>query len=131
MSIEEEYQDVLQNIESAIVGVYREQSQLTDYQVDTALEALGRTYLREQTGGAPVLPKNALAKAVYERVKAMCDWRMGREHLVDEEGQPLNMEPLAVEVILACLKRVRKSVNYWNKQSGMTGYLDYVSQFLP
>jgi hypothetical protein len=130
--MEEEDLDVLQNIEHAIVSVYREQPDLTDYQVDSALEALGRTYHREQTGGAPVTPKNSQALEVYRAMKLMCDWRLGRENLVDEEGQPMNtgMEPLAVDEILLCLKRLRKSVGTWNKQGGTRGYLDYISKFL-
>ena len=39
MGVEEEYQDVMQNIESAIVGVYRDHPELADFQVDQALEA--------------------------------------------------------------------------------------------
>ena len=103
---------------------------MTDYQVDAALEALGRSYQREKTGCEPVLPKNELAQAVYQAVKLTCDWRLGRERVVDEEGQPLNVEPLAVDEIQACLKRIRKSVSYWNKQSGTTGYLDYIKKFV-
>ena len=78
------------------------------------------------------MPKNSQALEVYRAMKLMCDWRLGRENLVDEEGQPMNtgMEPLAVDVILLCLKRLRKSVSTWNKQGGTRGYLDYISKFL-
>jgi hypothetical protein len=123
---EEKYQDVLQNIEMGIVTVYRDHRELTDYQVDSALEALGRTYLRN----TPILPKNELAKAVYQAMKSMCDWRLGGEAVVDEEDQPMNMDPLSVDEILACLKRLRKSVSMWNKQGGTRGYLDYISNFM-
>ena len=124
---------MLQNIEQAIISVYKDQRELTDYQVDSALEALGRTYLREKMGGAPVLPKNNLSIAVYESMKMMCDWRLGRANMVDEEGQPMQagMEALTIDEIQACLKRLRKSVSTWNKQSGTRGYLGYISQFLP
>jgi hypothetical protein len=130
--MEEEYLDVLQNIESAIVSVYRKQRDLTDFQVDSAFEALGRTYIREKTGGAPVLPKNPLALEVYESMKLICDWRLGRETSPVEEGAPpqLEAEVLTVDVILSCLKRLRKSLSTWNKQGGTRGYLDYISQFV-
>jgi len=130
MTFEEEYQDVLQAIEWSIMGVHKTQTELTDYQVDAALEALGRTYQREKSGREPTLPKSELARQVYEAVKAICEWRLGREQVVDEEGQPLSIEPLTVDEIQACLKRVRKSVNYWNKQGGSHGYLDYISNFI-
>ncbi len=130
MAVEEEYQDVLQNIEMAIVGVYKDHRELADFQVDQALEALGRNYQREKTGGTPVLPKSSMAQEVYKAVKTMCDWRLGRENMVDEEGQPMGTEPLSVEIIQACLKRLRKSIETWSKRGGTQGYLNYISQFI-
>ena len=123
---EDEHQDILQNIESAIVGVYHQHPDLTDFQVDSAMEALGRTYLRN----AAILPKNDLAKEVYQAMKAMCDWRLGRETVVDEDEQPMGVEPVSMDVILSCLKRLRKSVSTWNKQGGTRGYVDYIHQFI-
>jgi hypothetical protein len=130
--MEEEYLDVLQNIESAIISVYRNRPDLTDYQVDSALEALGRTYIREKTTGAPVFPKSSLAIDVFESMKQICDWRLGRENASAREGVPpqFEAEVLTVDVILACLKRLRKSLSIWNKQGGTRGYLEYISQFV-
>lgn len=126
LPIEEAYQDILQNIESAVVGVYHQHSELTDFQVESAMEALGRTYVRN----SPILPKNDLAKEVYTAMKAICDWRLGRENMVDEDEQPMSVEAVSTDVILACLKKLRKSVSYWNKESGTRGYLGYISQFV-
>ena len=129
--MEDEYLEVLNNIEAVIAAFYRQHPELTDYQVDAAMEALGRTYQREKTGGQGVLPKNEMAKAVYEVIKGMCDWQMGKTNLVDEEGSPMTIpEPLAVDEIQACLKRLRKSLSTWNKQGGSQGYLKYISQFV-
>ena len=127
--VEEEHIEILQNLEWSILTVSVAHPDLTDYQVDAALEALGRTYAREGRG-QPVLPKNELAKAVYEAVRQTSEWRLGREQVVDDSGQPMSVDPVSIEVILACLKRLRKSVNYWNKESGTRGYLDYIRQFL-
>lgn len=129
-NFEDENLDILQNIEASILGVYHDHPELTDYQVDSAMEALGRTYINEKRGGQPVQPKSDLAKEVYQAMKLMCDWRMGRESVVDEEGQPLSAEPVSIDVILTCLKRLRKSVSMWNKEAGTQGYLHYISQFL-
>ncbi len=127
---EDEYQAILQNIEMAIHQVHEEHPQLTDYQVDAAIEALGRSYAREEINKPASLPKGELAKEVYEAVKLVCDWRLGRQQLVDEEEQPISIEPLTIDVILACLKRIRKSVKMWNKEAGSQGYLNYIGQFL-
>ena len=44
MSFEEEYQDVLHNIESTIVMYYREHPDLIDAEVDAGLESLIKYY---------------------------------------------------------------------------------------
>lgn len=127
---EDMHLDILQNIEWSILSVYRDHPDLTDYQVDSALEALGRTYQREKSGGPPMLPKNELARLTYDAIKTTCDWRLGRQGAVDEEEQPINIEHVTVEDIQSSLKRLRKSVSNWNKQGGTRGYLDYIKQFL-
>jgi hypothetical protein len=130
MRVEEEYQDVLQNIEMAIVVLFKDHPGLSDFHVDSALEALGRTYQREKIGGDAVLPRPGLPQDVYKSVRMVCEWRLGRENMVDEEGQPMSIEPLTVEEIQTCLKRLRKSISTWTKHGGSQGYLKYISQFL-
>lgn len=66
--IKERYEDVLQNIEFAIVNVYREHPDLLDSHVD--------------------------------------------------------------EEIVACLKRIRKSVGRWNKRGGRQGCLTFIQQYI-
>jgi len=44
MGLEDKYLDVLQNIEFAIVSVYRKESDLSDYEVMDALDALINLY---------------------------------------------------------------------------------------
>ncbi len=130
-NLEDEFLDVLQNIEAAIISVYRAHPELADYQVDAAVEALGRTYVGESRGKAPTLPKSPLAQEVYRATKSTCDWRLGRENMIDETGQPLPAEETTqVEDVLTCLKRIRKSIAMWNKEAGSQGYLNYVSQFI-
>ncbi len=50
---EDRYFDVLQNIEHAIVSVFHEHTELTDYQVDNALSGLIRVY-QAHSRGQPV-----------------------------------------------------------------------------
>lgn len=127
---EEEYRDVLQNIESSILSVYQDHPEMTDSQVDSALEALERSYHREAIGGPAVLPKGELSRQVYQAAKLACDWRLGRETaVVDEEEQPIDIKPLNVGEIEACLKRIRKSLQLWNKDYGTRGYLNYIKTF--
>ena len=130
---EGDHQDVLQNIEFAIVSVYRRNSGLADYDVEKALNALISDYqaqLQDQTAKAPRM--TTLTQQVFDSVKAMCEWRLGREALVSEENQSQMMipDPISVDVIIASLKRIRKSVRKWNKRGGRQGYLQFIDQFI-
>ena len=133
MTFEEEYQDVLQNIEFAIVNVYRRRAKLVDYDVETVLATLIRLYQAEQSRRQfDQPPLNELRQELYEAVKSMCDWRLGRSELVregDKGGAP-QPPPLTPDEIIACLKRIRKSVQKWNKHGGQQGYLKFVEQFI-
>lgn len=133
MTFEEEYQDVLQNIEFAIVNVYHQQAKLVDYDVETVLAALIRLYQAEQSRRQfDPPPLNELRQELYEAVKSMCDWRLGRTELERQggKGKMPQPPPLTVEEIVACLKRIRKSVQKWNKRGGQQGYLKFVEEFI-
>ena len=62
----------------------------------------------------------------------MCEWRLGREQLFTEGGQQLDadMIPRTVDEIIACLKRIQKSIRRWNKVGGRQGYLSFISEFV-
>lgn len=136
LKFEEKYQDVLQNIEFAITTIYREHPELTDFYVMQALDALIRVYDAEAKGrSAPNSRLEPLEQDIYNSVKAMCEWRMGREEVLDKDDNPVS--PFSSEdgaktlaEILACLKRIRKSVTMWNKAHGRRGYLNFVKQFV-
>lgn len=132
-TFEEKYGDVLQNIEFALVQTYRAHAEMTDWHTLDALDALIHTY-RAEAGGhlAPPVSLTPFAQEAFDAVKAMCEWRLGRQHLVDEKGAPVDteMKPKTVDEIIACLKRVRRSVEKWQKRGGRRGYFDFVEQFL-
>ena len=131
-SFEDEYLDVLQNIEFAIAKIAHSHPDLTDYEVEKALNALMRVYKRPDQDGEARLQAGSLAEEVYQAIKAMCDWRLGSE-LQTPEGLPANLpqvDPLSLDEIQACLKRIRKSLQTWNKRGGRRGYLEFIDQFV-
>ena len=132
MNVEEEYLDVLQNIEAVIVTIYRGHPEMTDYDVDKTLAALIQTYRNEAAAKSLIIkPAGDLSILVYEQVAAICNWRLGRSSMLDKKGKSLPMpEILTTETIILCFKRIRKSVETWTKQGGRQGYLTYISQFL-
>jgi hypothetical protein len=132
-AFEEQYLDVLHNIESAIVLVSQEHSEMLDLDVENALKALIRTY-RAEKDNHPVSPPrlSELEEEIYDEVKSMCELRLGRAELTTEDGQQVDLpiEPLTIDEIIACLKRIQRSVKRWSKQHGRRGYLDFVQQFI-
>jgi hypothetical protein len=129
-AFEETYLDVLQNIEFAIVSVYREKPDLLDYDVDKALNLLWTEYRNEKQDRTVPAPQFGVnAQRIYARVKSMCEWRLGRQKLeAEKDGQPveMNLKPLTLDEIMACLKRIRKSIELWTKQGGRQGYLYFI-----
>ena len=127
-SFEDKYMDVLQNIEMAIVSVYREHNDLLDYDVDKVLNILWTEYRNAKQGRATPAPKlGENAELVYDRIKEMCEWRLGRTSMKAAKGSArLKAEPISIDEIMDCLKRIRKSVDLWNKQGGRHGYLYFI-----
>ncbi len=133
---EEQYMDVLQNIEFGIVQVARRHKEMTDWEALSVVEALMRRYRAESRGYEPRPPKSLrpLAQETYNSVHSMCEWRLGRVDLVREDGSEFEfpmIEPLTVDEIYSCLKRVRKSIEYWTKRGGRQGYLTFIDDFFP
>ena len=132
-TLEDENLDVLQNIEFAIISVYRQDPELADYDVDKVLNALIRAYQAQQQNRVFAKPSlSPLAEQVYKGVMQMCEWRLGRETMSKKDRRTKLPAPelISVEVVIACLKRIRKSVEIWNKQGGRRGYLQYIDQFI-
>ncbi len=82
MRVEEEYADVLQNIESAIVAVFDADPKVADRDVLAAVDALTRSYMRDKAGRGTEAPgPPGRARAVYQQCRRICEWRLGRQSL--------------------------------------------------
>jgi hypothetical protein len=125
--------DILQNIEAAIHYFHVDNPELTDYDVDRALEMLVRAYQGEARGKKPTPPRSHLGFQVYEAARRACEIRLGRAPIPPDlqqlgEGE---MKPVTLDIIIQALKRIRKSIALWTKEAGRQGYLNYISQFMP
>ncbi len=132
--IEEEFEDVLQNLEFALVQVYRTHSEMTDWDAETAVSSLLRTYTAEERGRKPpTLQLRPLVQETYDNMQAMCEVRLGRSQMTDDSGEAVDIpfEPIAVSDLVLCLKRIRKSIQLWRKEGGRRGYFEFVRNFLP
>jgi len=133
MNVEEEYADLLQNIEFVIVRIFRREPMLVDFDVENAVNGLITKYQAQAQSHEPRLPKlNERPKEVYDAVETICEWRLGSEAILSAEMKALGprLEPVSLDVIVACLKRIRKSIQRWNKQGGRQGYLTFVQRFV-
>ncbi len=135
MAIEDDYLDVLQNIEAGILAVYRNNKQMLDYDAETVVNTLIRDYQAEQKAGQPVQTalNDDLKRQTYAAVREMCEWRLGRSELV-QDGKDVELveeEGITLDELIACLKRIRKSIQHWTKHEGRQGYLNFVSEFMP
>jgi hypothetical protein len=121
----EDYQDVLQNVEAAVVQVWRQNPAMTNYVVMAAYDAAINYYraLASQQTPRPVNLTGLDAK-VFACVKEMCEWRSGRA------PGPVQSEltPIPLEDLVACLRKLRKSVDFWTKQGGRQAYMQYIAQ---
>src|SRR5882762_4635019 len=80
MALEDVHLDVLQNIEFAIVSVYRKQHALRDVEVMRALDALIDVYRAKARGHTPKevnLPEPE--NTVFQQAYTMCEFRLGRQ----------------------------------------------------
>ncbi len=132
MRVEDEYTDVLQNIETGIASVFDKNPKITDRDVLAAVDALIKVYAHQDSAyrlRSPGPPGRA--RKVFEQCRRICEWRLGEQPL--NEGETLKDDPkpgeLSVAEIILCLKRLRKSIRFWHAQAGPQGYLKYVRQF--
>jgi hypothetical protein len=110
--------------------IYREQPDLRDTHVMRALDALIDVYRAETRGHAPKevsLPEPE--DTVFQRTQEMCELRLGRQTVARRIQVPFAGDKTASD-ILACLRKIRRSVERWNRRGGQQGYLQFVSEFV-
>lgn len=129
---ENQYLDVLQNIEFAIVEEFRRDPAILDLNVRDAVNVLVRRYESEEEGRTP--PQAQMTdrtRAVFDAVRTMCEWRLGRPNgLVPVAKDDLRVREITPAEMANCLKRIRKSVDRWSKEHGPRGYLNFVRQYI-
>lgn len=133
-TFEERYNDVLRSMEIALVRAYREDEAMTDWETLTAVNGLIRVYTAVQRHRPlPELKLHPLAQQTYDELKRVSDGWLGQAPVMDEAGQiaDLGDKALALPEVLDCLKRIRKSVELWQKEGGRRGYFEFVKHFLP
>jgi hypothetical protein len=130
---EERYRDVLQNIEGVLIPVYQQHPKMTDYGAIYVMETLIKVFNAESQGRSAAIPQfQPHEQEAFDSVRALCEWRMGRGKMTDDKGREIDMglEPRTMEEIIACLKRIHKSIQFWQKRGGRRAYYEYVKQYI-
>lgn len=123
-NFEQTYFDVLRAIELAIFNA-DQQAALVDTNVDKALDGLTRLYTAETRGrNAPKLRFSQDEHTLADHIKAACDLHLGRDTQV-----MIGEDQKTVDEIIACLKRIRRSLGQMSKKGGKRAYLDFLRQF--
>lgn len=133
MKWQEEHLDVLQNLESAIVEVWRANPEMTDYSALRAYESARQCYRAELRGQPPKPPAlTGLDAVAFTALKQMCEFRLGRHPAPPSADDPAlpPLPPLPLEKLLACLQELGKSVERHTRSGGRQGYLQFIDRFL-
>ena len=132
MSAIEKNLDVLQNLESAVVQVWRAHREMTDYCALRAYEAAFQLYRAEERGHMPKPHGlSGLDATVFEAIHSICEWRLGRGDGPAQAKRPESIPPVSVADIVSCLRQLYKSVQRHTYQEGRQGYLTFIEKFLP
>lgn len=126
IKFEDQYIDVLQNIEFALLSSVKDHPELSDHDMLRIIEH-SLTHYKSRQGGNPVLTRSKLTgihQDIFERVLSMCEWRLGRLPPPDKE---ITCSSITIEELLLCLKRIEKSIKFWTKQGGRKGYINFAA----
>ena len=66
---------------------------------------------------------------VFNGVKGICEWRLGRVPAA-KQAPHAEVQPISLEDLVACLRRLKKSVDHWTQMGGRQGYLRFIEKFI-
>lgn len=124
MDLLQDHIDILQNIESAVIGHCAENPSVTDAHVLAVYEKLVTLFDRRKRK-LPDLPVTLSqpTMGLYMNVKAVCELRAAGDP--SELPDAYNVSP---GVMVRCLKKLIGSVKLWTKEGGAKGYIRFVAQ---
>ncbi len=127
--------DILQNIEAIVIDIYRKDyPDMKDKEVLKAYEALIQSQRQVARGRTPRPPENLSdsEQMIFDGVQQVLELR---RELAPPSEKPqrfslVNKTTSFEDTLLACLRKLQKSVKFWTKERGPQGYLNYINGFL-
>jgi hypothetical protein len=130
-------QAFMQSIEMTVLTIREEFPKLLDEDVVYAFEQLTNYYQMLGKGKEAEEPLSTserrqalideILNIIEEREEIGADVPFVNNPQVKPNGNPIPSLPI---FYASCLKTLSKSVLFWKKEVGKTGYLNYISQFL-
>ena len=129
MSVIDDFPDVLQNLEAVVLEASREHPEMSDYTALSAYQAAFQHYREEMRGHAPKPSAlRGLDNEVFERVKSICEYRLGRGPGPKDISEKIT--PIPVDKLVDCLRKLVESVELHTSMEGRRGYLTFIAQFV-
>ena len=100
---EDQYIDVLQNIEWALLSLVKDHPELSDHDMLRIIEQALTYYKSQQRGNL----------AIAQRLPP--------------PDKQIACNPITIEELILCLKRIEKSIKFWTKQGGRKGYINFAA----
>jgi len=122
---EKKYIDVLFYIETGLLSSVKEDPLLCDHDILRVTECAISHYKSVQRGQEIASNKlTGVHREIFGRLLFMCEWRLGR---LSSPPQEIPCDPITIEELLQCFKRVEKSIKFWTKQGGRKGYVNFAA----
>jgi hypothetical protein len=121
---EDQYLDVLQNIEWSLLSMTPDHPELSDYDMRRIIEHSIAHYQTRQKGdlASPERKLTGVPQESLECVISVCEWRLGQRPPPHNE---MVCSSITIEELILCLKRIEKSIKFWTKRGGRKGYINF------
>lgn len=121
--------DYLRNLETAIVGFWRAHPNFSDYGAGLAYEAAYQRYRAEARGHVPKPPElRGQELEAFEALQRTCEFLLGRAPCPGPRKE--TVAPITAELLVDCLRELKKSVERHTGLGGHQGYLKFVNLYL-
>jgi hypothetical protein len=123
---ENQYLDILHNLEVALLSQVQEHSYLSDHDMLRIVKQAILHYLAQQKEppSVPLSPLVDIQDTIFNALLTICEWRLGRATFSSNLPP---CKPITMEELILCLKRIEKSILFWTKLGGRKGYIQFAS----
>jgi len=122
----------LQELEAAVLAVWKTHPEMNDYTAGRAYEAAQKHYRARLRGREPKpAGLDGLDRETFEVVQKVCEKQLTIGPASLRGLPPGDTKPVALEKLVEYLRELAHSVERHTKVDGRCGYLEFLRQFIP